>query len=103
MSDSAQNSQVQQAQKSALFKKLRGAFTVGGAVAVTPQTSLASVVPLAVQNATSDLSLNPPQPSGGARHAAKELTFTVERPTVEVAAGIQQVETEKSIEIPPEI
>ncbi len=112
MSDSAQNSQVQQSQKSALFRKLRGAFTVEDVVSTTPvpvptrisvSTPLASAIPLAVQNAASDLSLNPPQPSGGLRQAAKELTFTVERPTVEVAAGIQQVETEKSVEIPPEI
>src|SRR5579859_471727 len=111
MSDSAQNSQVQQSPKNVLFQKMRSAFTVGDVTGTTPPklpstpspTPLASAIPLAVQNAASDLSLNPPKPSGGARQSAKELPFTVERPTVEVAAGIQQVETEPNLEIPPEI
>jgi hypothetical protein len=67
----------------------------------TPLDSVASAVPLAVDEMTD--TLNPPTAGGGAAKEAPLLSVTVERPAIDQAGGVQYVETEKSHELPPEV
>lgn len=47
--------------------------------------------------------LNPPHPVGGTVKEIHEPAVTLESPAVDVAQGVQYVETEKNAEIPPEV
>jgi len=98
-----------------LFQQLKGHFSTSPSTVTPPNqvvadssdfndqidmSSIAQAIPLAVQESTD--SLNPSFPISSAKERV-EASISLERPTFDQVAEVQQVEQEKSMEISPEV
>jgi hypothetical protein len=68
-----------------------------------PMDPFAAAVPTAVEEVAQVQDLNPEYPVGGSAKEVSPIHVTVEHPAVDLAPGVQYVETEKSHELPPEV